>query len=74
MKTRFALINLLLFGYMIVAIGQEADESYKRDLGFNTSIILDNIFESSQTPFSLMNKKYTADNKSDHDNSQQIYK
>jgi len=37
-------------------------KSYKNDIGFNTVFILQGVFNSNQTPFSLMYKKYTSEN------------
>ena len=35
----------------------------QRDIGFNTTFILQGILQSDQTPFSLMLKKYVAEDK-----------
>ena len=41
----------------------ETPPSFQKDIGFNTTFILQGIFNSGQTPFSLMYKKYTAENR-----------
>jgi len=41
----------------------DGSQTYTRDIGFNTTFILQGILQSGQTPFSLMFKKYTAENK-----------
>lgn len=38
-------------------------ETYKNDIGFNTTFALQGVFTSEQTPFSLMYKNYKAENK-----------
>jgi hypothetical protein len=53
---------LLLFSvYYLHA--QDVPVSYKNDIGFNTTFVFQGIFQSDQTPFSLMYKKYKAEHK-----------
>jgi hypothetical protein len=54
---------LLLFFSVCYLHAQDAPVSYQNDIGFNTTFIVQGIFTSNQTPFSLMYKKYKADNK-----------
>lgn len=60
-------LSALPFIFMLCSIlsnAQEAEEvkqSYQRDIGFNTTFILQGIFQSNQTPFSLMFKQYTSE-------------
>ena len=42
---------------------QDAPVSYQNDIGFNTTFVLQGLFNSDQTPFSLMYKKYKAEKK-----------
>jgi hypothetical protein len=65
MKTRILLSVLILFA--IVSHGQEIASvekpSYTRDFGFNSLFIVNGLFSSQTTPFSVMYKKYKGDNK-----------
>lgn len=42
---------------------QDAPVSYQNDIGFNTTFALQGVFNSGQTPFSLMYKRYKSENK-----------
>jgi hypothetical protein len=59
------LLIALLSSLLYSASGQsnDPDGNYKRDVGFNTVFILQGVFNSNSTPFSLMYKKYTSDNR-----------
>ena len=53
----------LLFVSCLQAQDVPASDTYKNDIGFNTTFALQGVFDSGQTPFSLMYKKYKAENK-----------
>lgn len=55
-----ALLSAATFGF---AQTEQSEKTYKNDIGFNTVFILNGVFNSSQTPFSLMYKKYTSEKK-----------
>ncbi|AHM60497.1 hypothetical protein D770_11200 [Flammeovirgaceae bacterium 311] len=55
------LIVLLALLYANPSVAQT--DSLKREIGFSTQIIFDNIFESSGSPVELMLKKRTGENK-----------
>jgi hypothetical protein len=59
------LLTALLSSLLYPAFAQDSDpeENYKRDVGFNTAFILQGVFNSNSTPFSLMYKKYTSENR-----------
>jgi hypothetical protein len=56
------LLLTLLNTLIISAFAQDnkSVDDYKRDVGFNTAFILQGVFNSNSTPFSLMYKKYTT--------------
>jgi hypothetical protein len=58
----YYILSFLLFISM-AAFAQEDQISFTRDIGFNTNFIFRGIFETDQTPFSLMYKKYQSDDK-----------
>ena len=64
MKKLLVLSSLLLFCITFVFAQEqvnEAEKSLQHDIGFNTIFILQGIFQSNQTPFSLMYKKYISE-------------
>src|SRR5688500_4724644 len=65
MKTKF---NPLIIAFVLSSIlcrAQETQESsfLKHDIGFNTNFIIGDLFQSSETPFSIMYKRYTSPTK-----------
>jgi hypothetical protein len=61
---KVALLSITILLNLNFALAQEEDpQIYKRDVGFNTTFIVQGILQSDQTPFSLMFKKYVAENK-----------
>ena len=42
---------------------QDAPVSFQNDIGFNTTFALQGVFNSNQTPFSLIYKRYSAEKK-----------
>ena len=57
------IIPFLLLSSVVYLHAQDAPVSYQNDIGFNSTFIVQGIFTSNQTPFSLMYKRYQADNK-----------
>lgn len=53
---------LLLFSVCYLH-AQDAPVSYQNDIGFNTTFVFQGIFQSDQTPFSLLYKRYRAEHK-----------
>lgn len=63
MKTKNPLVALLLL-LTVTSFAQENPEStYSKDIGFNTTFLFQGILNSGETPFSIMFKKYTSENK-----------
>lgn len=54
---------ILLLNLNFVFAQEEVPQTYHKDIGFNTTFILQGVLQSDQTPFSLMFKKYVAENK-----------
>ncbi len=63
MKKTIPLVALLCFFAHTIFAQENEQEEFTRDIGFNTTFILQGIFQSNQTPFSLMYKKYTSPTK-----------
>lgn len=63
MKTTTLLSVIVLLNVTFVFAQEEVPQTYKKDIGFNTTFILQGVLQSDQTPFSLMLKKYIAENK-----------
>ena len=64
MIRKFILSSLLMgLSYCFVAAQENPELKFKHDAGFNTSFILQGIFNSSQTPFSFMYKAYKKQHK-----------
>jgi hypothetical protein len=61
MKNFIGPFLLLLFVHCLQA--QDVPVSYQNDIGFNTTFALQGVFNSNQTPFSLMYKRYKAEKK-----------
>lgn len=60
----FTLTLILFLSISFPSGAQEIPEStFSHDIGFNTSFILEGILSSSTTPFAMMYKKYTAENR-----------
>jgi hypothetical protein len=59
MKYSITPFFLFLSAYCLHA--QDAPVTYNNDVGFNTTFALQGVFNSNQTPFSLMYKKYVAE-------------
>jgi hypothetical protein len=62
MKKILFLTSLVLFWVTSVAQQVSSPEKYTNDIGFNTTFLLQSVFNSDGTPFSLMYKKYISDN------------
>lgn len=61
---KVALLSILILLNLNFVLAQDEDpQILKRDVGFNTTFIVQGILQSDQTPFSLMFKKYVAENK-----------
>lgn len=56
-------VPVILLTISFLSNAQDDQNPFSRDIGFNTNFILSGIFESDQTPFSVMYKKYTSQNK-----------
>jgi hypothetical protein len=65
MNHKYACGSLLLSCLCSIAWAQEepASDAYRHDIGFNTTFILQGIFNSNQTPFSIMYKKVVDNHK-----------
>ena len=63
MKKIALLSVIVLLNLNFVFAQEEVPQAYQRDIGFNTTFILQGVLQSDQTPFSLMLKKYVAENK-----------
>lgn len=69
MKTKFQYaLRLLLpsFAVFFFSSGyaqEEPTKDFKRDIGFNSAIVLNGIFDATSTPFELLYKKYKTSNK-----------
>ena len=61
MKNLITPFSFVLFINCLQA--QDTPVSYQNDIGFNTTFALQGVFNSGQTPFSLMYKKYKSENK-----------
>jgi len=65
--TPIVMKNLVTPFLLLFSVGslyaQDAPVSYKNDIGFNTTFVLQGLINSDQTPFSLMYKRYKAENK-----------
>src|SRR5688572_3764749 len=59
MKTFIGPFLLLLSVHCLHA--QDAPVTYQNDIGFNTTFALQGVFNSNQTPFSLMYKRYKGE-------------
>lgn len=62
MKKLLLLSLLMLCCITFLLAQEESQKSFQKDIGFNTTFILQGIFQPNQTPFSLMFKKYTSEN------------
>jgi hypothetical protein len=61
---KFILSSLLMsLSYCFVNAQENPELKFKHDVGFNTSFVLQGIFNSSQTPFSFMYKTYKKQHK-----------
>lgn len=61
---KLATLPCLIMLCTMFTMAQDPDPAKPmRDIGFNTTFLLQGVFQSSQVPFSLMFKKYTADNR-----------
>jgi hypothetical protein len=49
--------------YSFAQAQENEPKSFNQDIGFNTTFILQGVFNASNTPFSLMYKKYTDEKK-----------
>ena len=58
------LYTILLSSLAFVSVAQTADveNDYSNEIGFNTTFLLNGVFKSTSTPFSLMYKKYKDNN------------
>lgn len=63
MKTTILFSAIILCCTIRLFAQEEVPQTFRRDIGFNTTFILQGILQSGQTPFSLMFKKYTAENR-----------
>lgn len=63
MKKVTLLSVILLLNLSFVFAQEEVPRTFQKDIGFNTTFILQGILQSDQTPFSLMLKKYVAEDK-----------
>jgi hypothetical protein len=63
MKKLLTPFLLMLSVTFLLAQDAETPPSFQRDIGFNTTFIIQGVLQSNQTPFSLMYKEYTAENK-----------
>ncbi len=64
MIKKFTIGSLLMsFCYCFAYAQEDTVSMYRHDLGFNTTFILQGIFNSSETPFSLMYKTYKKEGK-----------
>jgi hypothetical protein len=65
MKTKLFVTSLFVSCALCsFAQAQENEtKNFKQDIGFNTTFLLGGIFNSSSTPFSIMYKKYSSENK-----------
>src|ERR1043165_8839194 len=63
MKKLFTPFLLLLLLPICYLQAQDAPVTYQHDIGFNTTFVLQGVFNAGQTPFSLMYKRYRAENK-----------
>ena len=63
MKNLITPLLFLLFVNYLQAQDYPAHVTYKNDIGFNTTFALQGVFNASQTPFSLMYKRYTTERK-----------
>jgi hypothetical protein len=63
MKNLITPFILLLCVSCLQAQDDQSPASYKNDIGFNTTFALQGVFDAGQTPFSLMYKRYKAENK-----------
>lgn len=61
MKTR--LFVFVIAFYAITDSAAQETQSFDHDFGFNTNFIFQGLFQSQQAPFSIMYKKYSAENK-----------
>jgi len=67
MKKRLFIIAVIAMTFTLASYAQEnnapENSPYRKDLGFNTSFILNGVFQLQSTPFSIMYKMYGAENK-----------
>jgi len=63
MKTLIAPFFFLFFVSYLQAQDSPVPPTYKNDIGFNTTFALQGVFNSGETPFSLMYKRYKTENK-----------
>ncbi|HWA34449.1 MAG TPA: hypothetical protein VG737_09985 [Cyclobacteriaceae bacterium] len=63
MKTRFLALTILISVAFTAVHAQQDSVRYRHDIGFNTMFILQGIFDSGNTPFNIMYKKYVASDK-----------
>lgn len=64
MRVEKQVLVLVLSCFVSTAMAQENEPiQWKREIGFNTNFIIQNIFDATQTPFDLMYKTYRSENK-----------
>ena len=62
MKIKITIAFLAML-HALPSHSQEEPSQFKNDIGFNTIFILNELFDSNATPFTVMYKKYNSENK-----------